>query len=105
MVIGRSEDRDNPWGPMVLGHHLRCLGPDPRTPSGPAVIRPHTKAGHMTAFDQTFTLAAPLRDGGRPHMAAPLRDGGRPHMDPGFSPGKRSGSIVEEFLAHSVAHP
>src|SRR5215472_5800566 len=63
MVIGRSEDRDNPWGPMVLGHHLRCLGPDPRTPSGPAVIRPHTKAGHMTAVDQTFVLPRPCQTG------------------------------------------
>src|SRR5215472_2249637 len=41
MAIGRSEDRDTPWNPMVLRHHHPCLGPDPRNPSGPAVIRPH----------------------------------------------------------------
>ena len=39
MAIGRSEDRDNPWDPLVLGHHWKCLGPDPRTPSGPAAFR------------------------------------------------------------------
>jgi hypothetical protein len=38
MVIGRSEDRDNPRDPLVLRHHEKCLGLDPRTPSRPAAM-------------------------------------------------------------------
>ena len=31
----------------------KCWGPDPRTSSRPAVMRPHHKAEHMAAHDQT----------------------------------------------------
>jgi hypothetical protein len=47
-----------PWGTTHLGQ---------RSP------RPHTKAGHMTAIDQTC-----------PSCKKSLRDGGRPHMDSRF---------------------
>jgi hypothetical protein len=30
----------------------KCWGPDPRTSSRPAVMRPHHKAEHMAAHDQ-----------------------------------------------------
>jgi hypothetical protein len=63
MVIGRSEDRGQPVGPIDAQTSSPCLGPDPRTPSGPAVIRPHHKAGHMTALDQTIALQGPCGTG------------------------------------------
>src|SRR5499426_2223993 len=48
MRNGRAVDWDNP----LLGHGhqspCECLGPDPRTTSGPAVVVPRKQAGHMT---------------------------------------------------------
>src|SRR5229473_980456 len=38
MAIGRTEDRDTPRDPVMLQHRLKCLGLDPRNPSGPAVM-------------------------------------------------------------------
>jgi hypothetical protein len=52
MAIGRSEDRDNPWNPLVLGHHGHVWDPirEPHLGQRPSV--PHTQAGHMTAIDR-----------------------------------------------------
>src|SRR5688500_12576320 len=38
----------------------KCGGPDPRTSSRPAVMRPHTKAEHMAAHDQIAKRQKPL---------------------------------------------
>ena len=53
MAIGRTEDRNTPGNP--LGHVPRrdVWGPIRVTHLGPRSPRPHIKAGHMTAIDQT----------------------------------------------------
>ena len=53
MAIGRTEDRNTPGNP--LGHKPRrdVRGPIRVTHLGPRSTQPHTKAGHMTAIDQT----------------------------------------------------
>jgi hypothetical protein len=53
MAIGRTEDRNTPGNP--LGHVPRrdVWGPIRVTHLGPRSTRPHIKAGHMTAIDQT----------------------------------------------------
>jgi hypothetical protein len=78
MVIGRSEDRDNPWDPLVLRHHddvwdsirVPHLGQRSydRTPKGRTYdcIRPDCPA------------AKPSQDGGRPHMGPDLTREGPP---------------------------
>lgn len=50
----------------------RCLEPDPRYPSWPAVqIRPHQQAEYMTAPDRNAdTAICTLPKGGRPYMTA-----------------------------------
>jgi hypothetical protein len=49
----------------------KCWGPDPRTSSRPAVMRPHHKAEHMAAHDQIVkTPKTPCHAGAvhtRPH--------------------------------------
>jgi len=53
MAIGRTEDRDTPWNPVVLRHRQYVRDPIRATHLGLRSIRPHTQAGHMTAIDQT----------------------------------------------------
>ena len=43
MAIGRSEDRDNPWDPVVLRHHRHVWGPIRATHLGQRSRRPHNK--------------------------------------------------------------
>jgi len=43
MAIGRSEDRDNPWDPVVLRHHGSVWGPIRATHLGQRSRRPHHK--------------------------------------------------------------
>jgi hypothetical protein len=72
MVIGRSEDRDNPWDPLVLRHRLHVQDPirEPHLGQRPTV--PHSKAGHMTAIDRnrfccpTLARRGPSTYGSRP---------------------------------------
>src|SRR5215469_8641501 len=52
MAIGRSEDRDTPWDPMVLRHHFSVWDPIRVTHLGPRSSDRTTQAGHMTATDQ-----------------------------------------------------
>jgi hypothetical protein len=68
MVIGRSEDRDNPRDPLVLRHHPDVWDPIRVTHLGQRSYGRITKAGHMTAFDQIHRAATSLQNGGRPHM-------------------------------------
>src|SRR6202048_3525817 len=68
MVIGRSEDRDNPWDRLVLRHHCSVWNPIRVTHLGQRSTDRTAKAGHMTATDQTVAAAQPLQAGGRPHM-------------------------------------
>jgi len=53
MAIGRTEDRDIPWDPVMLQHRTKCWDPIRVTHLGPRSIRPHIEAGHMIAIDQT----------------------------------------------------
>ena len=53
MAIGRSEDRNSPGNPMTLQRHCPVWDPIRVTHLGQRSIRPHIKAGHMTATDQT----------------------------------------------------
>jgi len=53
MAIGRSEDRDTPWDPMVLRHHFSVWDPIRVTHLGQRSSDRATKAGHMTATDQS----------------------------------------------------
>ena len=41
MAIGRSEDRDNPWNPLVLRHHGPVWDPIRVTHLGQRSRRPH----------------------------------------------------------------
>ena len=70
MVIGRSEDRDNPWDPLVLRHHRHVWDPirvthlGQRSPDRTIKACPRESgAGHMTAFDQTIVLPRPCETG------------------------------------------
>jgi hypothetical protein len=53
MVIGRSEDRDNPRDPLVLRHHGNVWDPIRVTHLGQRSSDRIKPAGHMTAIDQT----------------------------------------------------
>jgi hypothetical protein len=70
MVIGRSEDRDNPRGPLMLRHHLGVWDPIRVPHLGQRSYDRTTKAGHMTAFDQTIALQRPCETGAV-HIWAP----------------------------------
>src|SRR4051812_33240181 len=75
MVIGRSEARENPWGPMRVSNAVTLSGTrvaEPIWASGP---RRPPRTGRT--YDRKRT-ARPLR--------RPLRAGGRPHMDPAVEP-------------------
>jgi hypothetical protein len=63
MAIGRSEDRDNPWNPLMLGHHVLVWDPIRVPHLGQRSCDRTVKAGHMTAFDQTIALASLARRG------------------------------------------
>jgi hypothetical protein len=63
MVIGRSEDRDNPGNPLVLRHHVHVWDPIRVTHLGPRSADRTPKAAHMTAFDQTIPLPHPCETG------------------------------------------
>jgi len=52
MVIGRSEDRDNPRDPLVLRHHGNVWDPIRVTHLGQRSFDRTTQAEHMTAIDQ-----------------------------------------------------
>ena len=69
MAIGRTEDWDTARDSVMLRHRESVCDPIRVTHLGQRSIRPHSKAGHMTAIDQT-----------RPRCKKPLRGGGRPHM-------------------------
>ncbi len=73
MAIGRTEDRDTPWDPVMCNIATVFGNPVRATHLGQRSIRPHTQAGHMTAIDQT-----------RPSCIKPCTRGGRPHMGPGL---------------------
>lgn len=69
MVIGRSEDRDTPRDPTVLEHHMKCSGPDPRNPSGPAAIAAHK--GRTYDRNRPDHLRCPILARRRPSTYAP----------------------------------
>ena len=75
MVIGQSEDRSSPWGPVMLRHRYSVCDPIRDTHLGQRPTAPRIQAGHMTATDQTHRAAPPLRDRGRPHMDPRFRGG------------------------------
>ena len=52
----------------MLRHHAHVWDPIRVPHLGQWSYDRTTKAGHMTAFDQTNRAAKSLRDGGRPHM-------------------------------------
>jgi hypothetical protein len=62
MTIGRTDDPENLFGAPAL-EAARVFGFGSRIPSGPAVMMPRRKAGHMIAIDPpvrilTFPLAS-----------------------------------------------
>src|SRR5215469_5110914 len=76
MAIGRSEDRDNPWGPMVLRHHNDVRNPIRVTHLGQRSTDRTTKAGHMTAADRSRSSCQSSCKTGAVHIWAPaLRRG------------------------------
>ena len=69
MAIGRTEDRDTPFNPVGLQPRQDVWDPVRVTHLGLRSDRPHIKAGHMTAIDQTRrSRKKSLQSGGRPHM-------------------------------------
>src|ERR1700740_2992042 len=52
MAIGRSEDRDTPWSPLVLRHRYPVWDPIRVTHLGQRSFDRTIQAGHMTATDQ-----------------------------------------------------
>jgi hypothetical protein len=53
MAIGRTEDRNTPGNPLGRRPRRDVWDPIRVTHLGPRSTWPHTKAGHMTAIDQT----------------------------------------------------
>src|SRR5215831_1367561 len=74
MAIGRSEDRDTPWDPMVLRHHFSVWDPIRVTHLG-------QRSSDRTYKGRTYDCNRPSRSA----AARPLRDGGRLHMAPAGS--------------------
>jgi hypothetical protein len=70
MTIGRTEDPENPLGSVAL-EVASLFGTGSWNPSGPAVIAPRQKAGHMIAVDPHVSF-----------LIDALEPRGRPHMDP-----------------------
>src|SRR5215831_5310594 len=69
MAIGRTEDRNTPGNPLGRRPRRDVWDPIRVTHLGLRSRWPHTKAGHMTAIDQTHPgCNKSLRGGGRPHM-------------------------------------
>src|SRR5260370_10242173 len=78
MAIGRAEDRDAPWDPVMFNIARMFRSPIRVTHLGQRSDRPHTQAGHMTAIDQTcFSCIKSL------HARGPSTHGSR------LSPGRR----------------
>src|SRR6266542_1259543 len=73
MAIGRTEDRNTPGN--SLGHKPRrdVRGPIRVTHLGPRSTQPHTKAGHMTAIDQTRPSCKNPCEAGAVHTWVSLR--------------------------------
>ena len=68
MAIGRTEDRNTPGNPLGRRPRRDVWDPIRVTHLGLRSRWPHTKAGHMTAIDQTHPgCNKSLRGGGRPH--------------------------------------
>src|SRR3979490_2075776 len=77
MAIGRAEDRDTPWDPVMFNIARTFRSPIRVTHLGQRSDRPHTQAGHMTAIDQTcFTCIKSL------HARGPSTHGPRPSPGP-----------------------
>src|SRR4030081_2046765 len=71
--IGRAEDRDTPWDPVMFNIARMFRSPIRVTHLGQRSDRPHTQAGHMTAIDQTcFSCIKSL------HARGPSTHGSRP---------------------------
>jgi hypothetical protein len=88
MAIGRTEERDTARDSVMLRHRESVCDPIRVTHLGQRSIRPHSKAGHMTAIDQTCPRCKKtLRGGGRPHMSQ------SPYSTPIHSQGTRRASI------------
>ena len=90
MAIGRTEDRNTPGNPLGRAPRRDVWGPIRVTHLGPRSTRPHIKAGHMTAIDQT-----------RPQLQQVLRSEGRPHK--GFQ--MRCGTTVDQRLVRQIKIP
>jgi hypothetical protein len=73
MMIGRTDERQNPLIPMAGDHMpLSLFGCRSRNPSGPAVMTPRQQAGHMTAFEpKSDSAKSYLNPTGRPHRVLP----------------------------------
>ncbi len=68
MTNRSSRGSDKPVISRCAQTQHKCWGPDPRTSSRPAVMRPHHKAEHMAAHDQIVkTPKTPLPRRHRPH--------------------------------------
>ena len=72
MVIGRSEDRDNPWNPLVLRHHVPVWDPIRVTHLGQRSPDRTTQAGHMAATDQSHRRCQRLARRGPSTYGFPL---------------------------------
>src|SRR5712675_2089274 len=91
MAIGRAEDRDTPWDPVMFNIARMFRSPIRVTHLGQRSDRPHTQAGHMTAIDQTcFSCVKSL------HARGPSTHGSR------LSPGLRY--WISGFLRRSGPH-
>src|SRR4029077_12159142 len=72
MVIGRSEDRDNPWNPLVLRHHVPVWDPIRVTHLGQRSCDRTTQAGHMAATAQSHRRCQHLARRGPSTYGFPL---------------------------------
>ena len=72
MVIGRSEDRDNPRNPLVLRHHVPVWDPIRVTHLGQRSRDRTTQAGHMAATDQSHRRCQRLARRGPSTYGFPL---------------------------------
>src|SRR5207245_667472 len=74
MAIGRSEDRGTTRGIQWCSDITEVFGARSAQPIWASGHDDRTtKAGHMTAIDQSNRVADTLRAGGRPHMDPALR--------------------------------
>src|SRR5215469_16166622 len=106
MEIGRSDERNTPNDARAHCDTAWLLRVRSRKPSGPAVMTPHRKAGHMIAPDPAPTLLQSALETRGPSTHVDRHFGRRTSLYPLYA-GDRSHCIwgTSNRLARSLTEP